>query len=85
MFSAGRLLALTILGAIATIALSIINQFFPPQKSGWLYLIAAFFMITMGTVIILGALYVAFFCRRNSNFACSIRAFQWGGSYPFWI
>ena len=53
-FSAGRLLALAILGGLATVAFSFINQFFPPQKSGWLYLIVASFMITMGMFIILG-------------------------------
>ena len=53
-FSIGRLLALTILGGLATVAFSFINQFFPPQKSAWLYLIVAFFMITTGILIILG-------------------------------
>jgi sulfite exporter TauE/SafE len=53
-FSIGRLLALAILGGLATIAFSSINRFFPPQKSGWLYLMVAFFMITMGILIILG-------------------------------
>ncbi len=53
-FSAGRLLAFAILGGLATIAFSFINQFFPPQKSGWLYLIVASFMIIMGIFIILG-------------------------------
>ena len=53
-FSIGRLLALAALGGLATIAFSFINQFFPPQKSGWLYLISAGFMITTGSLIILG-------------------------------
>jgi len=53
-FSIGRLLALSILGGLATVAFSFINRFFPPQKSGWLYLIAAFFMIVVGASIILG-------------------------------
>lgn len=53
-FSIGRLLALAILGGLATVAFSFINQFFPPQRSGWLYLISAFFMIAMGILIILG-------------------------------
>jgi len=53
-FSIGRLLALAILGGLATIAFSSINRFFPPQKSGWLYLMVAFFMTTMGILIILG-------------------------------
>jgi sulfite exporter TauE/SafE len=47
-------LALSILGGLATVAFSSINRFFPPQKSGWLYLIVAFFMIIIGTFIILG-------------------------------
>lgn len=53
-FSIGKLLAFAILGGLATVAFSFINQFFPPQKSGWLYLILAFFMIAMGILIILG-------------------------------
>jgi len=50
-FSIGRLLALA---ALATVTFSFINQFFPPHKSGWLYLIAAGFMITIGSLVILG-------------------------------
>jgi len=53
-FSIGRLLALSILGGLATVAFGFINRFFPPQKSGWLYLIVAFFMIVTGASIILG-------------------------------
>jgi len=53
-FSIGRLLALAILGGLATVAFSFINQFFPPQKSGWLYLVSALFMITIGILIISG-------------------------------
>jgi len=53
-FSIGRLLALSILGGLATVAFSFINQFFPPQKSGWLYLVSALFMIVIGILIILG-------------------------------
>ena len=53
-FSIGRLLALVILGGLATVAFSRINQFFPPQKSGWLYGIVSLFMIVMGIFIILG-------------------------------
>jgi len=53
-FSIGRLLALAILGGLATVAFSFINQFFPPQKSGWLYLVSAGFMITIGIFITLG-------------------------------
>jgi sulfite exporter TauE/SafE len=53
-FSIGRLLALAVLGGLATVAFSFINQFFPPQKSGWLYLVSAGFMIMIGILIILG-------------------------------
>lgn len=53
-FSGGRLLALALLGAIATVAFSRINQFFPPHRSGWLHGIIALFMIAMGILIILG-------------------------------
>jgi len=53
-FSIGRLLALAILGGLVTVAFSRINQFFPPQKSGWLYGIVSLFMIVMGVFIILG-------------------------------
>lgn len=53
-FSMGRLLSLAILGGLATVVFSFINQFFPPQKSGWLYLLAAFFMVTIGMFVILG-------------------------------
>lgn len=53
-FSVGRLLALAILGGLATVAFSHINQFFPPQKSGWLYGIVSLFMIVLGVLIILG-------------------------------
>jgi len=54
LFSTGRLIALALLGGIATVAFSFINQFFPPQKSGWLYVIAALFMIVLGILIIMG-------------------------------
>jgi len=53
LFSIGRLSALAILGGLATIAFSFINQFFPPQKSGWLYLVSALFMVTIGILVIL--------------------------------
>jgi len=53
-FSIGRLLALAILGGLVTMAFSRINQFFPPQKSGWVYGIVSLFMIVMGICIILG-------------------------------
>jgi sulfite exporter TauE/SafE len=53
-FSIGRLLALAFLGGLVTVAFSRINQFFPPQRSGWLYGIFSFFMILMGILVILG-------------------------------
>jgi len=53
-FSIGRLLALAILGGLVTVAFSRINQFFPPQRSGWLYGIVSLFMIVMGVLIVLG-------------------------------
>jgi hypothetical protein len=53
-FSTGRLVALAFLGGIATVAFSYINQFFPPHRSGWLYGIAAVFMIAMGILIVTG-------------------------------
>ena len=53
-FSIGRLLALAILGGLVTVAFSHINQFFPPQRSGWLYGIVSLFMIVIGSCIILG-------------------------------
>ena len=53
-FSIGRLIALAILGGLVTVAFKFINQFFPPQKSGILYLISALFMIAIGIFIILG-------------------------------
>jgi len=54
LFSLGRLLALVILGGAATVVFSFINRFFPPEKSGWLYVVAAFFMVSMGILVILG-------------------------------
>ena len=53
-FSIGRLLALAILGGLVTVAFSRINQFFPPQRSGWIYGIVSLLMIVMGVCIILG-------------------------------
>lgn len=53
-FSIGRLLALAILGGLVTVVFSRINQFFPPQRSGWLYGIVSLFMIIIGICIILG-------------------------------
>ena len=53
-FSMGRLLAFSLLGGLATVAFRYINRLFPPQKSGWLYIIIALLMISLGTLIILG-------------------------------
>ena len=53
-FSTGRLLALALLGGLATVAFSFINQLFPPHKSGWLYMITSFFMVILGGLIIAG-------------------------------
>ena len=35
-------------------AFSFINQFFPPHKSGWLYIIASLFMVILGSLVIAG-------------------------------
>ena len=53
-FSLGRALAVAILGGLATVAFSSINQFFPPQVSGYIYLVCAAIMVTGGTFVILG-------------------------------
>ena len=54
MFSLGRLLALAILGGVATFAFSFINRLFPPYRSAYLYIVIAIFMIVLGILIILG-------------------------------
>ena len=53
-FSLGRLLALAILGALASVAFASINRFFPPHRSGYLYLVMAMFIVLMGALIVLG-------------------------------
>jgi len=53
-FSLGRLLALAILGGVATVAFASINRLFPPHKSGYLYLVMAIFIVLMGVLVILG-------------------------------
>jgi sulfite exporter TauE/SafE len=53
-FSLGRLLALAILGGLASVAFASINRFFPPHRSGYLYLVMAIFIVLMGALIILG-------------------------------
>jgi len=55
MFSLGRLLGLAILGGLASVAFASINRFFPPHKSGYLYLAMAIFIVLVGVLIILGA------------------------------
>lgn len=54
MFSLGRLLALTILGGLASVAFASVNRFFPPHRSGYLYLATALFITLMGVLIVLG-------------------------------
>jgi len=53
-FSLGRLLALAILGGLASVAFASINRFFPPHRSGYLYLVMAVFIVLMGALVILG-------------------------------
>ena len=57
MFSLGRLLALTILGGLATVAFNYINRFFPPQKSGYLSLFIALVMVILSVLIISGKVF----------------------------
>ena len=59
-FSIGRLLAFTILGGLATAAFGFVNRFFPPQKSGWLYFIVAFFFFSLSQSKILTAPFTIF-------------------------
>jgi sulfite exporter TauE/SafE len=54
MFSLGRLLGLAILGGLASVAFASINRFFPPHRSGYLYLAMAIFVVLVGVLIILG-------------------------------
>ncbi len=53
MFSFGRLLAIAILGALASVAFASVNRFFPPHRSGYLYLAIAVLVMLMGVLIIL--------------------------------
>ena len=53
-FSLGRLLGLGILGGLATMAFASINRFFPPHRSGYLYLGIAVFVVLVGALIVLG-------------------------------
>jgi len=54
MFSLGRLLGLAILGGLASVAFASINCFFPPHRSGYLYLAMAIFILLVGVLIVLG-------------------------------
>jgi sulfite exporter TauE/SafE len=54
MFSLGRIAALAILGALATVAFKSINRFFPPHRSSYLYLVTALFVVILGILIVLG-------------------------------
>ena len=54
MFSLGRLLGLAILGGLASVAFASINRFFPPHRSGYLYLVMAIFILLVGVLIVLG-------------------------------
>jgi sulfite exporter TauE/SafE len=53
-FSLGRLFGLVILGGLASVAFASINRFFPPHRSGYLYLAMAIFILFLGVLIILG-------------------------------
>lgn len=52
-FSLGRLLAVAILAALATVIFGTLSRLFPPHISGYLYLVVAAFMVTVGVLIIL--------------------------------
>jgi sulfite exporter TauE/SafE len=54
MFSLGRLLGLAILGGLASVAFASINRFFPPHRSGYLYLAMAILTVLLGVLIVLG-------------------------------
>ncbi len=54
LFVAGRVLALAILGVLATVAFQTINRFFPPHRSGYLYLLAAAIIIVLGALLLAG-------------------------------
>ena len=54
MFSLGRLFGLVILGGLASVAFASINRFFPPHRSGYLYLAMAIFIMLVGVLIVLG-------------------------------
>jgi sulfite exporter TauE/SafE len=54
MFSLGRLFGLAILGGLASVAFASINRFFPPHRSGYLYLAMAVFVVLVGVLVVLG-------------------------------
>jgi len=53
-FSLVRLLALAILGGLSSVAFASVNTFFPPYRSGYVYLIMAMFVVLMGVLIVSG-------------------------------
>ena len=53
-FSIGRLLALALLGGLASEAFQTLNRFFPPHRSGYLHIAIAFFIIFMGVLVVFG-------------------------------
>ncbi len=53
-FSLGRLLALAILGGLASVAFAELNWFFPPHRSGYIYIIIAILIILIGIFVALG-------------------------------
>jgi cytochrome c-type biogenesis protein len=54
MFSIGRLLALALLGGLASEAFQTLNRFFPPHRSFYLHIAIAFLIIFMGILVFLG-------------------------------
>jgi sulfite exporter TauE/SafE len=67
MFSLGRLLGLAILGGLASVAFASINRFFPPHRSGYLYLAMAIFIVLVG--VLMGACWAWAFSSA-SHLAC---------------
>lgn len=54
LFVLGRLLALAILGALATVAFSFLNRLFPPHVSAYLYLVVGIFILALGVLLVAG-------------------------------
>ncbi len=69
LFSLGRLVAVAILAALATIVFATLNRLFPPHVSGYLYLVIAAFMITVGVLVLL-----------NKGFGLSVSKGRWAKS-----